>query len=205
MLRNRAAVRTILALRCFHLVMHLAVLRCCGGAALDGECLPPSGPFWLFVQGQHLRPADMLPLFVACSTKCTPFLEFAICDLMVTVRMVCLQVRVTGAGALVAVWFAAHGMDNGAWVPPAEVERDTTSGRIRVYVAFGSHASFPKVRVARDAVVQHPLRAAVTAFPQQDATVSNAQPAGERTSDTCARSTMLQRRLLAHSAPTASL
>ena len=52
-------------------------------------------------------------------------------------------VRVTAHGELIAVWYAAHGPQDGAWVPAAEVQTDKATGRLIVYVARGSHAAYP--------------------------------------------------------------
>ena len=54
-----------------------------------------------------------------------------------------ITVQATQKGELIAVWYAAHGTETGAWVPAKDVTTDAATGRIKVYVAYHSHASYP--------------------------------------------------------------
>lgn len=54
-----------------------------------------------------------------------------------------LTVRCITSGELVAVYYGAHGHDQGKWVPAARVPRDKASGRIVSFVARSAHGSYP--------------------------------------------------------------
>ena len=55
-----------------------------------------------------------------------------------------ITVQATRSGELIAVWYAAHGTESGAWVPADRIGLDEDSGRIKVYVAYHSYASYPR-------------------------------------------------------------
>ena len=47
-------------------------------------------------------------------------------------------------GALQGVWYNAHRARDGAWLPAEAVDREPSTGRLRMYVALHGHGTYPR-------------------------------------------------------------